>query len=74
MNAPTMPITMVTMMPRGLGPGVMKRASRPTIRPMIRTPMKPPTVMCFSLQTSNVAITGTWSDACFQSRVPTSMR
>src|SRR5829696_3206146 len=49
MNAPTMPITMVTMMPRGLGPGVMKRAKRPTMRPMTRTPMKPPTVMCFSL-------------------------
>src|SRR5882724_5080099 len=34
-----MPMTMVTMMPRGLGPGVMKRASRPTTRPMSRTPM-----------------------------------
>src|SRR5260370_22236109 len=34
-----MPITMVTTMPRGLGPGVMKRASRPTIRPMTRIPM-----------------------------------
>src|SRR5262249_21725008 len=48
MKAPTMPITIVTMIPRGLGPGVMKRAKRPTIRPMTRTPMKPPIVICFS--------------------------
>jgi hypothetical protein len=34
-----MPITMVTMMPRGLGPGVMNRASKPTTRPMTRTAM-----------------------------------
>src|SRR5215470_4224481 len=35
-----MPITMVTMMPRGLGPGVMMRARMPTTRPISRMPRR----------------------------------
>src|SRR5260370_15838862 len=35
-----MPMTMVTRMPRGVGPGVKKRASRPITRPIKRIPIR----------------------------------